>query len=57
MSADFHYCNLFALLGGRSSKARKGASLGFVLDLFRAADRFWYEECILTGLSSGKGLI
>jgi hypothetical protein len=48
VGADFHYCNLFALLVGRASKARKGASLGFVLDLFRAADRFWYEECILT---------
>jgi len=57
VGADFHYCNLFALLVGRASKARKGASLGFVLDLFRAADRFWYEEYILTGLSSGEGLI
>jgi hypothetical protein len=28
VGADFHYCNLFALLGGRSSKARKGGLPG-----------------------------
>ena len=57
VGADYHYLNLFALLVGRSSKARKGASWGFVRDLLHAIAPDWCEECILSGLSSGEGLI
>ena len=57
VGADRHHLNLFALLVGRSSKARKGASWGFVRDLLHAADPEWCENRVLSGLSSGEGLI
>ena len=54
--ADEHYGNLFVMLVGRSSKARKGTSLGQVRRLFTSADAEWVDNRT-SGLSSGEGLI
>ena len=52
-----HGLNLFAAVVGDTSKARKGTSWGRVLDLMRSADPDWTGTHIVTGLSSGEGLI
>jgi hypothetical protein len=52
-----HGLNLYAVLVGDTSKARKGTSWGRVLDLMRAADPEWAAGCVVHGLSSGEGLI
>jgi hypothetical protein len=60
-----HYCaeknrhgiNLFTVLVGDTSKARKGTSWGYIKDLSATADQQWSADCIQTGLSSGEGLI
>lgn len=52
-----HYLNLFALLCGSTSKARKGSSWHFAKRLFEAADPEWLRERVQTGLSSGEGVI
>jgi hypothetical protein len=58
-----HRANLFAVLVGNTSKARKGTSwgrvtqlFGLLAPLFHSEDR-WAEACIESGLSSGEGLI
>lgn len=53
---DRHYCNLFAVIVGRSSKARKGTSWGRIKQLF-ASFIDWMSDRVKTGLSSGEGLI
>jgi hypothetical protein len=57
VEADRHHCNEFAVLVGRSSKARKGTSWGRVHRLCREAEQLWAEERVQSGLSSGEGLI
>jgi hypothetical protein len=57
VESDRHHANEFAVLVGRSSKARKGTSWGRINGLFRAAEEQWAAERIQTGLSSGEGLI
>jgi hypothetical protein len=52
-----HYFNLFALLCGSSSKARKGSSWHFVKRLFDHADPEWTRQRVQSGLSSGEGVI
>jgi Protein of unknown function (DUF3987) len=52
-----HYLNLFMLLCGSSSKARKGSSWYFVKQLFDHADTEWTRERVQSGLSSGEGVI
>jgi hypothetical protein len=53
IEGDQHHGNLFALIVGETSKARKGTSWGRVRELFsRAAD--WPP--VVDGLSSGEGL-
>lgn len=54
---DRHHGNLFAVLVGRTSKARKGTSHGRVASLFGAVDPDWASKCEISGLSSGEGLI
>jgi hypothetical protein len=53
---DRHYLNLFGVLVGRTSKARKGSSWGHVCRFFEGIDPHWAKECIQGGLSSGEGL-
>jgi hypothetical protein len=57
VGADRHRLNLFGVLVGRTSKARKGMSWGHVRELMHAADAPWEEERVMNGLSSGEGLI
>lgn len=52
---DSHYGNLFAVMVGASSKARKGTSFGWIKDLFKDADPKF--ETPPGGLVSGEGLI
>jgi len=56
VEATRHHPNEFMLLVGDSSKARKGSSWDHVRRLIAAADPT-IEQRILTGLSSGEGLI
>jgi hypothetical protein len=57
VEADRHHCNEFAVLVGRTSKARKGTSWGRIFRLFREAEAQWAGERVQSGLSSGEGLI
>jgi hypothetical protein len=55
--ADRHALNLFVVLVGETSKARKGTSWAHVFKLVSRCDTNWKDFCIQTGLSSGEGLI
>jgi len=57
VGADAHYLNLFAAFVGESSKARKGMSWNFVDDLMQEVDGQWTSSRVVTGISSGEGLI
>jgi hypothetical protein len=54
---DRHHANLFAVLVGESSKARKGTSMGRVRSVAKIADQGWSDDRLKGGLSSGEGLI
>ena len=54
---DMHYCKVWPVMVGESSKARKGTSQGRVDALMKLAAPEWFENCLGTGLSSGEGLI
>jgi hypothetical protein len=57
VEADKHFGNEFAVLVGKTSKARKGTSWGQSNRFLSAADEQWAAGCIEHGLSSGEGLI
>lgn len=57
VEGDLHYTNLFAVLVGRTSRARKGTSWSRVRRPLMAADLAWVDSHIQSGLSSGEGLI
>ena len=57
VEGNTHHVNLFAVLVGESSRARKGTSLGRVMSLFDAIDPDWKARRVVSGLSSGEGLI
>ena len=52
-----HFANFFAVLVGRSAKGRKGSSWSHVKRLFHGIDETWTQERVVSGLSSGEGLI
>lgn len=54
---DPHYCNLFAVIVGRSSRGRKGTALGQIKRVFATAFREWCDQNIRSGLSSGEGIV
>jgi hypothetical protein len=56
VEATRHHMNLFAVLVGDTSKARKGTALAWARRAVVAADPTW-ETCSLSGLASGEGLI
>jgi hypothetical protein len=56
VEGDRHYANLFAVIVGDSSKARKGTSAGRVKEPMHIADPTW-EPRTHGGMSSGEGLI
>ena len=55
--ADRHFTNLFCVIVGQTAKARKGTSLGQVQRVMSAVDAAWNEARVMSGLSSGEGLI
>lgn len=54
---DRHYANLFCCLVGASSVGRKGTSKGRALQAFGTLEDDWAKKRIVSGLSSGEGLI
>jgi hypothetical protein len=54
---DRHYPNLFALIVGATSKARKGTSAGRAKQVLEIIDPDWTQKCFRTGLSTGEGVI
>jgi len=57
VESDQHHTNLFAVLVGDSSKARKGTSMGRIRAVVKVADETWNGDRVKGGLSSGEGLI
>ncbi|HEV2766031.1 MAG TPA: hypothetical protein VGV38_23810, partial [Pyrinomonadaceae bacterium] len=57
VEADRHYGNLFAVLVGTTASGRKGTSWGHVKRVFESVDEDWARDCVVSGLSSGEGLI
>jgi hypothetical protein len=57
VEADRHYPNLFALVVGATSKARKGTAAGRAKQILEIVDPEWAQKCVHTGLSTGEGLI
>jgi hypothetical protein len=51
VDATRHGLNLFVVLVGESSKARKGTSLNQIVRLFAEVDRPWLDACITTAAS------
>jgi hypothetical protein len=52
-----HSLNLFVVLVGESSKARKGTSWGHIRRLFAGVDAEWLDQRVTGGLCSAEGLI
>jgi hypothetical protein len=57
IEGDQHHANLFTVLVGESSKARKGTSWGRIASFAKLADERWYDDRTKGGLSSGEGFI
>lgn len=57
MESSRHYPNLFALIVGDTSKARKGTSWNHIRRLLTLVNGPWVERNILNGLATGEGLI
>jgi hypothetical protein len=57
VESDRHHPNLFSILVGESSKARKGTSYGRVRAIAKVADELWADNRTKGGLSSGEGFI
>ncbi len=54
---DLHYCKIWPVLVGETAKGRKGTGLNRIRRLMNRVDQDWYEGCVVTGLSSGEGVI
>lgn len=52
-----HYTNLDLVLVGATAKGRKGSSWAQVLNILREIDEDWTYNRVISGLSSGEGLI
>jgi hypothetical protein len=52
-----HYPNLFVVIVGSTSAARKGTSRRRISRVFHEAAPSWEAECTVSGLSTGEGLI
>lgn len=57
IGATKHRTNLNIAHVGETAKGRKGSAWNPVKDIHHASDRHWTENRILSGLSSGEGLI
>ncbi len=51
-----HHLNIFLVLVGETSKARKGTSWGQTIRALRLVDPDWARDRVQSGLSSGEGL-
>lgn len=54
---DDHYCKINVVVVGETSKGRKGTALNRIRRLMKHTDEGWSESCVVTGLSSGEGVI
>ena len=52
-----HYANLFMVLVGNTAKARKGTSFKVSSTIFKELYPEWFTKNMVSGLSSGEGLI
>jgi hypothetical protein len=57
VEGDRHFTNLFCLLIGWTALARKGTSWERVRQVMRPADSDWDRHHVVSGLSTGEGLI
>lgn len=57
VSGTRHHGNLFVGVVGDTARARKGTSWSPVKNIFGTADPDWTQNRIVSGLSSGEGLI
>jgi hypothetical protein len=57
VEATKHATNLFAVLIGKTARARKGTALDRVKEIFAMVDPDWTRLRIHSGLGSGEGLI
>ena len=57
IEATRHYANLFSVIVGASSVARKGTSGDQVCRIVRQVDEEWFAKRTVSGLVSGEGLI
>ena len=57
VEATPHSLNLFCVLVGESSKARKGTSWGHIRRILEGVDPRWTANRVTSGLSSAEGLI
>lgn len=52
-----HHLNVFGVLVGATAKGRKGTSWNQIARLLKRVDPAWAEDRVVSGLSSGEGLI
>jgi hypothetical protein len=57
VGGDYHAAKLNAVIVGVSAKGRKGTSWGEVKRILSRVDNGWLTSRVLSGLSSGEGLI
>lgn len=57
VDATRHYCNLFVVIAGQSSRGRKGTAWEIVKRLLGFLDPAWATNCVQSGLNSGEGLV
>ena len=57
IEATSHFANEFLLIVGETSKARKGTSWDRAIEPMRLIDPDWVDTCVVSGLSSGEGVI
>ena len=53
----FHATNLYVLLVGPTSSGRKGTAGDEVARVFAKVDKLWSQDRVVSGLSTGEGLI
>jgi hypothetical protein len=51
---NIHYPNLFAIIAGKSSRARKDTGLNRIIKPLREADEVWASECCKSHFASGE---
>src|SRR5262249_24187952 len=57
VEGDRHHTNEYVVIVGQTSKARKGTSWGRIKALFQEVEGDWATRHVVTGLSSGEGLL